>query len=72
MKALRNLLNTYAMSPLLPTMSLQHVWEFLCLLRLLVSNLAALCLNLLILPLVFILDIVTIMFGVFVATRKTR
>ena len=68
--ALRRLLNNYGRSLWIPTMSMQHAWESLCLLRLLASNLLALCLNLLTLPLVFILDIATITFAVFVAIRK--
>jgi len=36
-----------------------------------VSNLLALCLSLLIAPLVFILDIASIIFAVFVVIRKT-
>ena len=71
MTALRRLLNNYGKSPLIPTLTLQHSWEFLGLLRLLVSNLAALCLNLLIAPLVFTLDIASIIFAVFVGIRKT-
>ena len=71
MTALRRLLNSYAKSPLAPIWTLQQLWESLKLLLLLVSNLVALLANLLILPLVFILDIVIITYEGFVAIKKT-